>query len=390
MTMTGKERCLAALSGELPDRVPFIPNIFQWFYVNKYRGTLPEHLGWTQNPVDVLNEMGADIYSTHDGQVSKRTYPNCGHSVEFDGKVPSDTVLTSFTTFDAGTIRKEKIETPFGTLTQTWEYRPESGAPFESEHWWKDFESEYPAIRYWLEDTEVHLDADLWHRRVERVGDDGIIPVILLPTPLKQFHWLAGQEQATYFMLDHPREMQELAQIHERNLLQFLEEVVDLDDAYVLEVSDNVDSLFYSPRLFRSFCLPTLQKAAKVVHARGKYLFLHACGQLKALAPLFLEAELDCVEGQAPPPLGDWPLHQARELSERLIVTGGMAAPQQELAGPRAAGQIDAYVRDLFASMGDKRRFLFGSSCNTSPLTPYENLLSFRDAAWKYGQLSRR
>jgi uroporphyrinogen-III decarboxylase len=139
--------------------------------------------------------------------------------------------------------------------------------------------------------------------------------------------------------------------------------------------------------LFRAFCLPTIQKVAQMVHARGKYLFLHACGQLKALASLFLEAELDCVEGQAPPPMGDWPLHETRALSERLIVCGGMAAPQQELAGPRTREQIDAYVRDLFASMGDKRRFLFGSSCNTSPMTPYENLLAFRDAAWKYGQI---
>jgi hypothetical protein len=386
MTMTGKERILAALSGERPDRVPFVPNIFQWFYVNKYRGTLPEHLGWAQDPIDVLHDMGADIYSTHDGQVAKPLYPNCGHTVAFEGEVPTDKVLTSFTTFDGGTIRKEKIETPFGVLAHTWEYRADSGAPFESEHWWKDF-AEYRAIRYWLEDTEIHLDAELWRQRHARVGDGGIIPVILLPTPLKQFHWLAGQEQATYFMLDHPQEMQELARIHERNLLYFLEVVVDLEDAYVLEISDNVDSLFYSPRLFRDFCLPTLKKAASLVHSRGKYLFLHACGQLRALAPLFLEAGVDCVEGQAPPPMGDWPLHKARALSDRLIVCGGMAAPQQELTGPGTAEQIDGYVRDLFTSMGDKRRFLFGSSCNTSPNTPYTNLLAFRDAAWRYGQL---
>lgn len=105
-------------------------------------------------------------------------------------------IKTSFTTFDVGTIRKEKIETPFGALTHTWEYRPGSGAPFESEHWWKDFRSEFQAIRYWLEGTEVHLDAELWGQRLDRVGDDGIIPIILLPTPLKQFHWLAGQEKS--------------------------------------------------------------------------------------------------------------------------------------------------------------------------------------------------
>lgn len=111
-----------------------------------------------------------------------------------------------------------------------------------------------------------------------------------------------------------------------------------------------------------------------MIHARGKYLFLHACGRLKALAPLFVEAGVDCLEGQAPPPVGDWPLHEAHAASDKFIVCGGMAAPQQELRSAKAAAEIDAYVRDTFAALGDKRRFLFGSSCNTSPLTPFENL----------------
>ena len=81
---------------------------------------------------------------------------------------------------------------------------------------------------------------------------------------------------------------------------------MDLDDVWVYEVADNLDSLFYPPRWFSQFCVPMLQKAAGIVHARGKYLFVHACGRLKKLAPLYLEAELDCVEGQAPPPIGDW------------------------------------------------------------------------------------
>jgi len=151
-----------------------------------------------------------------------------------------------------------------------------------------------------------------------------------------------------------------------------------------------VDSLFYTPPLFREFCLPVLQNMARMVHRRGKYLFIYACGRLKSLAPLFPEAELDCVEGQAHPPLGDWRLDEARALSGRLIVCGGMTAVEQEWSGPGAIDRIDRHVRDLFASMGDKRRFLFGSGCNTSPRTPYENLLAFRDAAWKYGHNGNR
>jgi uroporphyrinogen-III decarboxylase len=50
--------------------------------------------------------------------------------------------------------------------------------------------------------------------------------------------------------------------------------------------------------------------------------------------------------------------------------------------------RIDAFVRELFGSLGDRRRFLFACGCNTSPHTPFENLLAFRDAAWKYGRFT--
>ena len=67
------------------------------------------------------------------------------------------------------------------------------------------------------------------------------------------------------------------------------------------------------------------------------YMFAHACGQLKALAPLILEAGLNCVEGQAHPPIGDWRLAETRALSDRLIVCGGMTSQEQEWSGVAAA-----------------------------------------------------
>jgi len=387
--ITGKERILATLAGEKPDRVPFAPNIWQWYYANDYNDALPAEVAGLPSPIEVLRSLGADIFSKFDSPRPQPIYRDCDYRFEFDGGLPKGRApWSSFGEgFGGGIIRNEQIETPHGTLTHGWEYRAETGAPFETEHWWKDFDAEYAAVRYWLEHTEWHLDAGALAAGLANVGEDGTIIFQLLPSTLKQFHWLAGQVNTSYFITDHPQEMQALADIYERRWLAFVEEVADLPDVWVYEVADNLDSLFYPPRWFRQFCVPALQKAADILHGRGKYLFVHACGKLKKLAPLYLEAKLDCVEGQAPPPIGDWYLHEARALSEKLIVCGGMAAPEQELDGPDAAARIDAYVRELFASMGDKRRFVFGSSCNTSPRTPYANLIAFRDAAWKYGRL---
>ena len=389
--VTGKQRILDTLAGRRADRVPFVPNVWQWFYVNRRRKSLPEELASCREPLDVLRHLGADVLSKFDGKVIRPTPCECKHNVAFEGEFrEAPPKWTSFGDFTAGPVRKETIETPHGTLSHTWIYEDETGAPFEAEHWWKSFERDYAAVRVWIEDTEWTVDRAALCRGLERVGDDGVIALMLPPSPLKQFHWLAGAEEATFFLIDHPRKMRELARIHAEKSLAVLEEVVDEPGILIFEVDDNLDSQFYSPPLFREYCLPVFQKMAAMVHARGKYLFVHACGQLKALGPLILKAGLDCVEGHAHPPIGDWRLDEARALSDQLILCGGMTAVEQQWQGPDAAMRINAHVHELFSSLGDCRRFLFGSGCSTAPDTPYANLVAFRDAARKHGSFQRR
>ena len=386
--MTGKERILATLAGEPCDRVPLVPNVWQWFHVNRRAGRLPEALAGADDPVDALRLLGADVLSKFDGVMVREQLPNCRRTVVEEGDPLDAPVWTAFVNFQRGTVRRDRIETEHGVLTQIWQYAPQAGAPFEAEHWWKDFDREYAAVRAWMLDRRFEVDRDALRRGLAKIGDDGLLIVQLLPTPLKQLHWLAGPSVASLLIADHPEEMAELAAIHQRQALAVVEQVVDLPEVVIFEVPDNLDSTFYSPRLFRAFCLPMLRQAAEMIHARGKQLFIHACGKLKALAPLILESGLDCVEGQAHPPLGDWRLDEARSISPRLIVCGGMTANEQEWRGPGAGERIDAFVRELFASLGDRRRFLFASGCNTSPNAPWENLVAFRDAAWKYGQFA--
>ena len=54
--MTGTERILATLAGERPDRVPFAPNIWQWFYVNRAAGRLSAELAGAAEAMRRISE----------------------------------------------------------------------------------------------------------------------------------------------------------------------------------------------------------------------------------------------------------------------------------------------------------------------------------------------
>jgi hypothetical protein len=388
--MTGKERILAAFRGEQPDFVPFAPNIYQWFYYHRLKGSLPAGVAGAEHPFDVLRYLGADILARWDTQwATKAVYTDGEYSEEYIGQIDWDKPLvTAFNIYPPHTNeRRRKFVTPYGTLTQLWTFTPEAGADFEAKYWWTDWR-EYEAIRFMLEAKEYVFDAGMFHHWVERVGQDGIVMMNLTESPLKTLHWLAGPQNATMFIIDHPAEMKALARIHQEKILALLESVVDNPDIDIFISTDNLDSMFYPPYFYRDYCRDFFASAAEIIHSRGKFFVVHACGRNKVLLPLVGESKVDCLEGVTPPPMGDVQLGDVRRLTgyPHFTVDGGMDAPHQEL-DENAEARLHAYTRDLFEAMGEKRHFIFASSCNTSPLTPWENLLHFRNAAREYGRL---
>ena len=390
IVMTGRERILAAFRGEKADFVPFSPNIYQWFYYRLANGKLPAEVAQARHPFDVLRYLGADILARWDTQrATKETYTAGEFSETYSGETGAkEPLTTSFNRYPVGKSRCERrFTSSHGTLTEAWEYTKEAGADFLSEYWWKSWD-DYAAVRFMLESREYTFDANEFHDWVNRVGDDGVVMVHLTQSPLKTFHWLAGAENASLFMIDHPEEMQALARVHESKALALLEKIVDIADAEIFISLDNLDSLFYPPYFYKDYCRSFFARAAETIHRHGKRFVVHACGHNRALLPLVGESGVDCLEGITPPPMGDVELDEARKLagSEGFVVNGGMDAHHLE-TGNDAGARIDEHTRLLFKSMGDKRRFIFASSCSTSLLTPWENLIHFRDAARRHGRL---
>jgi len=115
--MTGRLRLLNALAGGTPDRVPFVPNIWQWFHVNRARGTLPDELAGAASPVEALRRIGADVMSKFDGICLVERLHRCQSSVSFEDDGGPKPQWTSFTSFEGGNVRRERLETPDGALS---------------------------------------------------------------------------------------------------------------------------------------------------------------------------------------------------------------------------------------------------------------------------------
>ena len=372
--------------------VPFAPNIYQWFYYHAVNGSLPAEIAQAEHPFEVLRHLGADILARWDTQwVTRDIYIDGEYTETYAGHSDWDKPLvTAFNIYPSHkTERERKFVTPYGELIQRWRFSHEAKADFETRHWWTEWE-EYEAVRFMLEAKTYQLDRVAFQQWVERVGDDGLVMLNITQSPLKTLHWLAGVENATYFIMDHPAEMEALAKIHEEKALTLLEEVVDYPEAELFISTDNLDSMFYPPYFYKDYCHDFYAKAAEIIHSRNKILIVHSCGQNKAILPLVGQSKIDCLEGVTPPPIGDVILSEARRLVgyENFTVNGGMDATHQEIEDD-AEARLHEYTRTLFEAMGDKRHFIFASSCNTSPLTPWENLIYFRDAAREYGRSER-
>lgn len=369
--LTGTQRLLEVVAGRLPDRVPFAPNIGQWFSARQAAGQLPRELADCPDEVEAMKRLGADIFSRR-----------CGHFVR-----TAQLGGVHVETRKAGTHRSlQTVSTPRGVLSRSVEFQPESFTSFEREHLWKDLDAEYPAVRALLEQTDFHFDEAAWRKAHAQVGAHGLAIVGAQQTPLKRLIELAGPENALVWLHEAPEPLRELCEIHTEKALAFAREVA-ASEAFGMMSMDNLDSQFYSPSYFRRFCRDYYRRIGEVLHARGKFWCAHACGRVSLLRDQVADVQLDGLEGTPHAPLGDIDLAQFRDTISypRHVVWGGMTCHEQEIR-KEAKARIRDFVRRLFETLRPFRRFVFSSACNTSIRTPYENLLYFRDACWEFGR----
>ncbi|KKK76534.1 hypothetical protein LCGC14_2862660, partial [marine sediment metagenome] len=287
--MTNRERILAILDGNLPDRIPWIPRIEIWHEANRRNGTLPQrYRGKTLREVEreVFGGTAArdgEIYRTELRDVEVRTH----HSGELD-------VLHEYVT-------------PVGTVTtrfRSTEILRRQGIQDAQVEFMLKRREDYAVVQYLIEHTHYVPTFEEFAQYDARVGEEGYPLVNCGDCP---FHYwmrtLAGYDQAYYHLNDFPGEVERLlgamTDCFRRRLWPHLLDA----PARLLMHGHHLSSQMTPPSLFEQYIIPYYEELSPLLRGREKILAMHGDNDTRMIFSHIERAGFGLVECFATEPM---------------------------------------------------------------------------------------
>jgi hypothetical protein len=370
--MTERERILAAIRGEIPDRMPWVPRLEFWHRARLRAGAMPAELRGL-SLAQVAERLGVGYYASvpdftrreEETDMADRglgifNVPGLAHRVVLEGVGRRVT--------RAGREIVTEYHTPVGSL-RTAEVLTEEMLDAGASVSWT---TEHPIREPRDFDTAAWIFSRLrvepreggWESRRRETGDRGVAVAYVIGTACPVHHImkeLMPLEQFFFAMHDYPEKVERLAEAMEP-CYDRMKQLAAESGAEVVLLGGNYDDSITHPRFFEKYILPPLRDYAETLHARGKYLMTHTDGENRRLMPLYLRAGFDIADSVCPAPMTRMTLDEIRRaFADRITIWGGIPSV---LLCPDSAGdaQFRSWIDDLVARYGRHSRFVLGVS----------------------------
>ncbi|NLG50954.1 MAG: hypothetical protein GX552_12680 [Chloroflexi bacterium] len=194
-------------------------------------------------------------------------------------------------------------------------------------------------------------------------------------------------ETLSYLYYDAPDLIEELREMHERQLLKQAEMVIDARPDFILTGGSGTITL-QSPRIARELTLPTLQKITRMAKEAGVLTMVHSCGREYDLVKMCAEeTDLNCINPLEEPPMGDCSLAQVkREFGDRLSLMGNLHTTNVMLFGTPEDVERAAIKAIDDAGAGGGFILSTGDQCGRD--TPEANIFKLVEVCKTYGRYS--
>ena len=359
MSMTPRERILAVLNGEEPDKTPVCTGEPQ---LNQLPGERQQRL--KERGLGILRTAGffSPVWATQTG----RPDPNL-----------PDVKYTRTEYLENGIWKyRQTYETPVGSITGVLMRNPiaDISAMATPEEYFVKQPSDWRAVNYIIKGILDNLVPRYGHfeRAEEELGDDGI-PYTFLGYTAWQRAWneLAGPERAIIDFHEQPEEIQEYTELVKRWHTR-LAELAAGCPAKFIDIGENISDMT-SPKYYREYCLPIYEIYSKQLEGTGKVLGVHMDGRLGNLRKEVAETPINIVESFSVPPTGDVSLAEVRKIWPDKMIFMNTAA---HLAWAGMA-EVKKFYEALAEEWGSKKGLLL----ELSEQLPLETLEAHMSAA---------
>ncbi len=346
-TMTPRERWLAVLQRQTPDRVPM-----DYWTTDEARAKLLKHLGLTDE-LAMLKRLHID-----------RPF---AVSPEYVGPpVPDDK--------DVFDITYRQMDYGVGA------YREAVGHPLAAYTTVDEIEASYR----WP-------DPDWWD--YSRLPDQ-IAPYAEYPIrgggsePFLIYKNLRGQEQAfmdlvlypeiVHYCLDH------LFELAYQNTIRIYDAIPGkVMISYVAEDLGSQEGLLFSPQQIHEFLIPRMKRMIDVAHEAGAYVFFHSDGGVRRILPDMIAAGIDVlnpIQWRCP---GMEREGLKRDFGDRLIFHGAM--DNQYTLPFGTVEEVRQEVLDNYRILGEGGGYILCPCHNIQSVGPAENVVAMYETGYEYG-----
>jgi uroporphyrinogen-III decarboxylase len=384
--MTSKERLLAAIRFEGPDRVPVSPRF--WRYLLKHEGTQkqPAHLKYAEiygmdllfgaaaGPVQFIPQPGAD-------------YSRLGPDIRVDEQRE---------TRGDYTISRRTFETPAGTLTEE-KHMPKPGNEFGiapnahiEEHIVKG-PDDLAALELLIQAWAAAHEVPDYRKLSAEIGDRGLLSAHTYSALSHNAGDAYPLEELMIACYENPQFVDQLMDLFHNLLMDIMRRALE-NGAEVVFCSTFFESMSsgWSPKLYRRFFLPRIKDHVDLAHEYGVPYHLYDDGKVAQTLPMLREVGIDLLSTVCPPPSGDVTPAKARELAGRdVCLNGGIDTVNTIWRGTPET--IDAAVKEAIEQAAlPEGGYIVGTSDSITEEAPVENFRALFEAVRKYGTLPSR
>lgn len=334
--MTDRQRILAAIRGEVPDRIPFVPRLDFWCRARRYTNSFPSNLG-SLSLMEIADSIGVGCYTTvpefshFDGEMMA----DHGLGIVRHNALPYNVVLEGIERRILSMGRETVVEydTPFGTVRTAMGFTEEMleagcSSPNFTLHAIREAQ-DFESVGYIFSHVKVQSQFAGLLAAQNQIGERGVVVACTIGRACPMQHImmdLMGPEKFFYAMQDYPERVERLAEQMEP-FFQQVKSIAAESPAEVIMLGGNYDDSITYPAYFRKYILPPLREYAEVLHHKGKYLMTHTDGENRLLLPLYLDAGFDIADSVCPHPMTRCRLDQIHEaFADRITIWGGIPA----------------------------------------------------------------